>query len=330
MSQGQYTGAGAHPGQAAAAVSRDGALPPGYQVLRQVVQDPSATVYLCRGRTVSGEVALKVFHLPVPDARRRLDVHSGLLAAGAATRHPCALEVLDAGFTLDHRPYVVTPFCAGGSAETRVAASGGLPVDEVLLTGVRLALALHASHRSGVLHLDVRPGNIVYDNQGNALLTGHGITRVLQRCVPGAGALFDPMYAARENFGWETPAPATDVHALGATLYGLLTGAPPYAEAARRGWAPLYEEVFRGELPRPPQPVPAPLFGLLRRMVSAHPENRPPLTEVHRELRALVSRAAAARLPSLAPEPARVLPLPGWTPADEAAIREAERQGDET
>lgn len=346
--QGQYTGAGAgtygRPGPTAPQAPQapqtpqtpqaspvpqtpqPAGVPPQYQVVQQVSEDPSATVYLCRSLPDGGgDLALKVFHLPVHDERRRLDVHSGLLAAGAATRHPCALEVVDAGFTPDHRPYMVTPFCPGGTAEARMA-SGGLPVEEVLVTGVRLALALHASHRSGVLHLDVRPGNVVYDAQGNALLTGHGITRILQRCVPGAGAIFDPMFAAREHFGWEKPAPATDVHALGATLYGLLTGAPPYAAAAQRGWAALYEEIFRGELPRPRQPLPPGLFELLERMVSAHPENRPPLTEVHRFLRDLVPHSARHRVPDLEPEPDRVLPLPGWTPADEAAIAALERR----
>ena len=60
--------------------------------------------------------------------------------------------------------------------------------------------------------------------------------------------------------------------------------------------------------------------------VPAHPENRPPLTEVHRQLRNLVPHAARHRVPDLEPEPDRVLPLPGWTPADEAAIVAAVRE----
>ncbi|GAB2619764.1 hypothetical protein GCM10027168_59890 [Streptomyces capparidis] len=308
-------GPGPYPGAGAPS------LPAGYRLLRTVGQGRYATVHLCLEEATGHEVAVKVADFTVASSSRRLAAHSELLAAGAAAGHPCAVTVEDAGFTEDRRAYQVMRFCRGGTAEGRLAASGAFPVEEVLIVGVRLALALHASHRAGVLHLDVRPGNVLYDEHGDALLAGHGVTRVFQRCAPELGVVFDPLFAAREMFGWEAPGPAADVYALGATLYTLLTGRPPHADAVPRGWAELYRRVLSGELPHPGRhDVPPPLLDLLARMMSPQAEGRPPLTEVHRVLRGLVPPALAARVPSLEPEPAPEPPLPGWDPAEDALL----------
>ncbi|MGI5347882.1 serine/threonine-protein kinase [Streptomyces sp. CA-250714] len=294
-------------------------LPDGYQSQRVLAAGPRGTVVLCREVSSGREVAVKVLPPTVGDAARRLAAHSELLAAGAAARHPCAVTVMDAGSTGAEQLFVVEEFCPGGSAQDRLTASGPFPVEDVLVIGVRLALALHSSHRRGVLHLDVRPANILFDADGGALLAGHALGRVLQRAVPSLGAVFDPAYAARELFGWEAPGPAADVYALGATLYALLAGEPAQAEAVRRGGSAAYEAVLAGGLPRPPRgDVPEPLYALLHRMTAPHAEGRPPLTEVHRILRMLLPVSCAARVPDLQPEAEPEVPLPGWDPADDA------------
>lgn len=308
-------------GQAAA--PGPGHLPEGYQLLRQTGSGRYANVYLCRKETTGAEVAVKVCNVSVPSSGKRLAAHSELLAAGAAARHPCAVTVEDAGFTPDKQPYVAMRFCRGGNAQAKLAASGPFPVEEVLAIGVRMALALHSSHLAGVLHLDVRPANVLYDEQGDSLLADHGVARILQRCVPELGAVFDPMFASREMFGWERPGPAADVYGLGATLYALLAGEPAYSEAGRNGWAALYAEVLKGELPHPGRAdLPPDLLAFLQRMMSAQPENRPPLTEVHRALRSMLPVSYSSRVPDLEPEPAPELPLPGWDPKDDITLEE--------
>ncbi|KRV50879.1 cag pathogenicity island protein Cag7 [Wenjunlia vitaminophila] len=300
-------------------------LPDGYQLLRPVGAGRYASVYLCREEATGNEVAVKVTRFAVRSSSKRLAGHAELLAAGAAARHPCAVRVEDAGFTSERRAYLVTQFCRGGNAAAKLAASGPFPVEEVLAIGVRLALALHSSHRAGVLHLDVRPANVLYDEAGDSLLSDNGVARVFQRCAPELGVVFDPMYVSREMFGWETPGPAADVYGLGATLFALLAGEPAYSDAGRNGWAALYQEVLRGELPYPHRPdVPPQLMTMIQRMMSAQPENRPPLTEVHRVLRQMLPVAYASRVPDLEPEPAVELPLPGWDPADDITLEEVE------
>ncbi|WP_369206684.1 serine/threonine-protein kinase [Streptomyces sp. PU-14G] len=295
------------------------ALPEGYQAQRVLHSGPRGTVVLCREGAGGREVAVRVLSPVVEDPARRLAAHSELLAAGAASVHPCAVTVRDAGCTDAGQLYVVTEHCPGGSARERLAASGPFPLEDVLVVGVRLALALHSSHRRGVLHLDVRPACVLYGAGGEALLTGHGLGRVVQRAVPSAGADVDPAYAPRELFGGEAPGPAADVYALGVTLYALLAGEPPRAGAVRQGGPAAYEAALAGGLPRPHRgDVPEPLFALLHRMTAPYVERRPPLTEVHRVLRSLLPLDRAAQVPDLQPEAAPEVPLPGWDPADDA------------
>jgi hypothetical protein len=310
-----------------------GRIPDGYQLLRRIGSGRHSSVALCRDESTGQEVALKMLHLAVEDEGTRLAAHSELLSAGAACRHPCSVLVEDAGFTPDFHPFVVQQFCRGGNAQAKLANSGPFPVDEVIVIGIRLALSIASSHRRGVLHLDVRPANVLFDDLGDALLADHGLTRVITRSAPPVGAVFDPMYASREMFGWEKPGPSADVYALGATLYALLNGMPAYAEAGGTSWSALYNEVLRGELPHPNRhDVPPQLFDLIRRMMSVNSEGRPPLTEVHRALRLMLPPAYASRVPKLDPEPAPEPMLPGWDPADDVTPEEqaeAERLGKE-
>nr|WP_237694971.1 protein kinase [Streptomyces sp. SID5468] len=292
-------------------------------MLRRAGTGRHSTVLLCREEATGQEVAVKLLHLTVAEEGARLATHAELLSAGAAANHPCSVLVEDAGFTGEHRPYLIQQFCRGGNAQAKLVNSGPFPVEEVLVIGVRLALALASSHRRGVLHLDVRPANVLFDDAGDALLADHGVARVVQRSAPQIGAIFDPMYSSRELFGWEKPGPAADVYSLGATLYALLNGLPAYAEAGSTSWAALYNEVLRGELPRPNRPdAPEPLLDLIRRMMSVNPEGRPPLSEVHRVLRMLLPPGLAGRVPALEPEPAPEPMLPGWDPADDVTPEE--------
>ncbi len=326
------SGSGSYGGLALEAEALPGRLPDGYRMLRRIGSGRHSTVALCQDEN-GQEVAVKMLHLTVEDEGARLAAHSELLSAGSAGKHPCSVLVEDAGFTLDCHPYLVQQFCRGGNAQAKLTNSGPFPVDEVLVIGIRLALSIASAHRRGVLHLDVRPANVLFDESGDALLTDHGVTRVIQRSAPQVGAVFDPMYASRELFGWEKPGPSADVYGLGATLYALLNGLPAYAEAGGTSWSALYNEVLHGELPHPERhDVPPQLFDLIRRMMSVNSEGRPPLTEVHRALRLLLPPAFGTRVPALDPEPAPEPMLPGWDPADDVTPEEqaeAERLGKE-
>jgi hypothetical protein len=278
------------------------AVPEGYEVLRTAGVGRLGVALVCRESGSGREVVLKVLDARPPDAWVALALQTELLAAGVAAQHPCAVPVDDAG-----RPCLLMEACPGGSAKARLEASGRLPVDEVVMLGIRVGLALRESHRRGVLHLDVRPANVLADAAGDWRLADSGVARAVSRAAPEGGAIFDPSYAPRELFGWEEPGPACDVYGLGGTLYALLAGAPAFADAARGGPAAMYTAVLTAE-PAAGADVPAPLFALIRRMMAANPEGRPPLTEVDRILRTLLPPALADRVPAPEPEPAPAAP----------------------
>jgi serine/threonine protein kinase len=295
-------------------------IPEGYELVRPLGTGRLGQVLLCRDLKSGRERAVKILDLQLADERSRLALHGELLAAAVAAQHPCAVTVTDVWFCADGRAYVAMDACLGGSAQSRLDSAGPLPVDEVVVLGIRLSQALDAAHRRGVLHLDVRPANVLESPSGEWLLADHGVARAVARAAPGQGAIVDPSYAPREMLGWEQPGPGTDVYGLGATMYALLAGRPAYAQAAERGPAEHYAQLLAGELPPPRAALPDPLFDLLRRMMAVNAEGRPPLHEVDRALRALLPPTLASRVPepraetpAEEPEPAAVPPTRrGW------------------
>ncbi|WP_331766956.1 protein kinase domain-containing protein [Embleya sp. NBC_00896] len=289
-------------------------LPAGYTKARVLRDEPWGTTVRCRDGD-DAEVVLTVLRVRPVDPRSRLTLHTELLAAATAARHACAAEVVDVGFTADDAPYLARRHHPG--EVPRVAGlAGGLPVEDVLVVGVRLALALTAAHRRGVLHLGVHPDSLVAGPDGEVLLADLGLVHALRRAAPEAAPAADLRYAPRESAGWETPGPACDVYGLAATLYALLTGAPPHAAAAERGAAALYLAMLAGEVPALRRPdVPPALVAVLLRGLAAHPEDRPSMAELQGVLRALVPAGARSRLPEPDPEPDPVGPL-GPEPAE--------------
>ena len=305
--------------------SQRSAVPGGYELLRPAGPGRLGAVLLCRETESGREVAIKLLDVRPRDAWVALALQTELLAAGVAAQHPCAVPVEYVWFEDDGRPGLLMEACPGGSGQARLDASGPLPVGEVLVLGIRVALALRESHRRGVLHLDVRPANVLADAAGDWRLTDSGIARAVSRAAPERGAVFDPLYAPRELYGWEEPGPACDVYGLGSTLYALLAGAPAFADAAGRGPAALYTAVLAAELPPPGPGVPEALAALIRRMMAANPEGRPPLTEVDRVLRALLPPESASRVPASEPEPVPAAPV--FPPARTAAAETGDDAG---
>ncbi|MDI2125804.1 serine/threonine-protein kinase [Yinghuangia seranimata] len=293
------------------------APPEGFALIRPLGVGAHGSVMLCRDTARGRDVAVTVLHVrPTGDAAL-LALHTELLAAAAAGRHPCTATVLDVGATPEGRCYLVGEWYANGSC------TGPLPLGEVLLIGIRASLALRAAHRRGVLHLDVRPSALLRGDDGEAYLAGHGVARAVARAVPGAARPFDPAYAPRELAGWELPGPAADVYMLGATLYALLDGTPQALTTQRTDaldvkTEALYQLVGEGRLPAPRgTQIPPALGHLLQRMLAPHAADRPSLGEVHGTLCTLVPATVADRVPRLDPEPDEPDPLLRPDPPEE-------------
>ena len=129
-------------------------------------------------------------------------------------------------------------FMSGGSLADRMAHGGPLPWSEVLDIGVLLAGALETAHRAGILHLDVKPANILMSRFAEPALGDFGICR-----LPGLTVTLDgrvratATYSAPERLMNGEATVATDLYGLGATLFALLSGGPAFAaRPVRRSW----------------------------------------------------------------------------------------------
>jgi eukaryotic-like serine/threonine-protein kinase len=149
--------------------------------------------------------------------------------AVAALSHQNICRLYDYG-EFDGRAYIVLELLAGGSLEDRLASGRALPDNDVARIAQELACALAYAHGQGVVHRDVKPANVLFDEDGQAKLTDFGIARLTDAStlteagtILGTAAYFSPEQARGEAVG-----PATDVYAFGVILYRMLTGQLPF------------------------------------------------------------------------------------------------------
>ena len=197
-------------------------------------------------RGPEGEVvALKVLRaeLAADDVYKRRFAHEVRAAGGAASRH--LVEILDAG-EVHGRPYLAMSYVPGPSLEERLEGSGPLPLPDVARIASELGDALDTLHRVEIVHRDVKPSNILFDEEGSALLTDFGLAKgraytLLTRPGQAMGTLD---YMAPELIRGQPASPATDIYALGCVVYECIAGIPPFGDRGvfEIGTAHLEEE----------------------------------------------------------------------------------------
>jgi serine/threonine-protein kinase len=197
-------------------------------------------------------------------------------------RNPHVVPVLDTG---EHEglPYMVADFIDGQSLEQKLRDEGRLDVRTAISICAQVALGLEALWAAGMVHRDVKPGNILLDTEGNAYVTDFGLAKDSQGSVltlPGQ-ALGSMDYMAPEQIRGETVTPETDLYSLGCVMFECLNGLPPFAD--RQGmrvlWAHLQDE--------PPNPtgVSEQVGMAIKSALQKAPEDRPKTgTEYARKL----------------------------------------------
>lgn len=200
-----------------------------------------ATVFAGRNIYLNRDVVLKEFghvfdyltFLQRDDVLRQL---RAAVMSQAGLSHPHILEVLDLNFDKDP-PYVVLPLAPGGNLASRVERARSLP-DGVLPMPVasrallQMAYAMHHAHTKEVLHLDLRPENVLFDRAGNVHMADFGLARAVEK-APGQGppvyvGLGNPAFMAPEQVhGAAQMNQTTDIYAFGILMYFMLTGTLP-------------------------------------------------------------------------------------------------------
>lgn len=257
---------------------------PGYSNLRVLARGGYATVYVATQTSIGREVALKIDTRSVEDERDRRRFLREAQAAGRLSAHPNIVPVYDAGVTGDSHPYLIMELCTGGSYAALLKRNGPLEERRVRDIGVKIAGALAAAHSAGILHRDVKPGNILIRAFGEPGLADFGLASMLhsQRYTSLALDALTPAYSAPEVFKADRhPTTAADVYSLGATLYALLTGRPPRWPAS--GTPSLATVVMLQERPIPDIPDVAEEFvDVLRHSMASDVDDRYDTAEAFR------------------------------------------------
>jgi tetratricopeptide (TPR) repeat protein len=211
-----------------------GAPPPslaGYEVLQEVGRGGMGVVYQARHTALKRLVAIKMIlvgpHAGAADlARFRAEAE-----AVARLKHPNIVEIHDIGEAAG-RPYFSLEWVEGGSLEKKLAGTPLPPRDAAELLEA-LARAAHYAHERGIVHRDLKPANVLLTADGRPKITDFGLAKQLEGDAgktQSGSVLGTPSYMAPEQAAGDvkTIDARTDVYALGATLYELLTGRPPF------------------------------------------------------------------------------------------------------
>jgi serine/threonine-protein kinase len=196
-----------------------------YDIERELGRGGMAQVYLARDRELDRQVALKVLaaHLGGDDEFRRRFLREARLAGRLS--HPNVVGVYDAGES-EGRPYIVMEYVPGRT----LAECGRLSPDRVAELGRQACAGLQHAHDAGLVHRDVKPGNLLLREDGVLKIADFGIARAAEmtRQTQAGTILGTAAYLAPEQIAGEDATRASDLYSLGSVLYELLTGRPPY------------------------------------------------------------------------------------------------------
>jgi len=233
-------------------------------------------VYRCRQPSLDRMVAIKVFTADVdPDDRERFirEQH----AMGKLSGHPNIVDIYQVGATRSGRPYIVMQYHPGGSVEERIQQVGPFEWGDAMGLGIKLAGALEAAHRNGILHRDVKPANILLTDYEEPQLTDFGIARIAGGFETSTGTVTgSPAFTAPELLEGEPSTPSSDVYGLGATLFCAITG---HAAFERRSGEQLIAQFLR--ITTQPIPdirvagIPPKMCAAIERAMATSPVDRP-------------------------------------------------------
>ena len=237
-------------------------------------QGGMARVYRAHDRQLRRPVAVKVLAPPFDRDRAFVERFRREARSAAGLGHPNIVAVFDTGSD-DGIHYIVTELVEGETLAERISRDEPLPADEAVAIGVDVARALAAAHERGVIHRDVKPGNVMLTPEGAVKVLDFGIAHATgSDTLTGTGVVLgSTAYLSPEQASGDRVDARSDVYAFGCVLYEMLTGQVPFR--ADTPVATMYRHV--NEDPPPPssiRPVPPALETIVMRCLAKDPRKR--------------------------------------------------------
>ena len=216
-----------------------------YRILKRVGGGGMATVFRAEQMPLQREVVVKVLHAHLARDSEMTERFRREAEAAARLVHPFICPVLDYG-EMDETVYIVMPYLGGGSLADRVQREHTVAAAPAAAAAAQVAAGLDHAHQRGVVHRDVKPDNILFDEDGNALITDFGIAtaRFHGRLTASGRAMGTPHYMSPEQAMGKLVDGRSDLYALGVVLYEALVGFPPFdgADAFSVGYKHVHEK----------------------------------------------------------------------------------------
>ena len=200
-----------------------------YRLDQQIGTGGMSTVYRAFDTVLERPVAVKLMHRDMAGHADQLERFRREARAVAQLNHPHIVQVIDAGED-ENMPYIVFEYVEGETLKDRIRRFGRLPIPEAIAYAIEIAWALGAAHARDIVHRDVKPQNVLVDEEGSAKVTDFGIARTLdQEGLTADGRVLGTTdYVSPEQALGHVVTGQSDIYSLGVVLYEMLTGDVPF------------------------------------------------------------------------------------------------------